>query len=271
MWDPSMTPGPILFAAREEGSTTMQQNQGRFIWHDLITGNPEAAEAFYSELFGWQIVPIDQGAAGIYRMLLQGDAPFGGIYGAEPTGWVSYIVTPDLDQTLEQVSALGGNAVSAPMELPDVGRFAVIDDPAGARFAMMETALPGIDPSATPAIGSIAFHELVTSGFEQSIAFYSALFGYAESPIPSAVGNYSLLMSEVDGAPAMTAGVFRQSPAGGPNTWMIYIRVGDIAATRQHALELGAQANGGINDIPGFGKTAWLTDPTGARFALREL
>ena len=204
-------------------------------------------------------------------MLLHGDVQFGGISGATPTGWMSYIVTLDLDATLKQVAELGGTVVSEPVEMPNAERFAVIDDPTGARFAAMETTLPGINSSATPGIGDVTFHELVTTGFEQAIAFYSALFGYTESPIPSAVGNYSLLMSEVDGAPTITAGVFRQSPGDGPNAWMLYILVADIAATRQRALDLGAQAIGGINTIPGFGKTAWLRDPTGARFALREM
>src|SRR5215204_5262958 len=58
-----------------------QLQRGRFIWRDLITGNPDTAEAFYTNLLGWQAVPIDQGEAGIYRMLMQNGAPFGGIYG----------------------------------------------------------------------------------------------------------------------------------------------------------------------------------------------
>jgi len=249
-----------------------QTQRGRFIWRDLITENPDAAETFYTNLFGWQAVPIDQGEAGIYRMLMQNGAPFGGIYGAEPTGWVSYIITPDLNQTLKQIDDLGGTAVSEPMELPNVGRFSVIDDPGGARFAVMATALPGTDPSATAPVGSVAFNELVTSDFEESIAFYSQVFGYGEMPVPSAVGAYSLLTTSVDdGVPVMTAGVFRRPEGMERNVWMIYVRVADLDASRQKAVELGASTIGGINDISGFGRTAWLQDPTGARFALREL
>src|SRR5829696_8021280 len=202
-----------------------QLQRGRFIWRDLITGNPDTAEAFYTNLFGWQAIPIDQGEAGVYRMLMQNGTPFGGIYGAEPTGWVSYIITPDLDQTLKQIDESGETAVSELMELPNVGRFAVIDDPGGARFAAMETALPGTDPAATPEVGGIAFNELVTSDFEGSIAFYSQVFGYGEMPVPSAAGNYSLLTTNIDGNPVMMAGVFRRPEGIEQNAWIIYVGI----------------------------------------------
>ena len=34
---------------------------GKFVWHDLLTSDPAAAQRFYSALFGWEFRQSDSG------------------------------------------------------------------------------------------------------------------------------------------------------------------------------------------------------------------
>jgi predicted enzyme related to lactoylglutathione lyase len=47
-------------------------------------------------------------------------------------GWLPYVATDDVDASLEQATGLGATAVTQPMDIPSVGRMAIIADPTGA-------------------------------------------------------------------------------------------------------------------------------------------
>ena len=52
--------------------------RGRFVWHDLITTEPAAAQSFYTELVGWG-TSIFEGAATPYTMWTRGEIPLDGV------------------------------------------------------------------------------------------------------------------------------------------------------------------------------------------------
>jgi predicted enzyme related to lactoylglutathione lyase len=58
-------------------------------------------------------------------------------WGDMPSHWMTYFAVEDVDAAAEQVEALGGRVCVPPTDIPDVGRFAVIDDPQGATFSIM--------------------------------------------------------------------------------------------------------------------------------------
>ena len=110
---------------------------GAFSWNELMTTDPEAAKRFYGELFGWTFgtTPTPEGP---YYGAKVKDTEVAGLMniprGAEglPPMWSCYVTVDDVDKTLGAVERLGGKVVAPPMEVPEVGRIAVIQDPQGA-------------------------------------------------------------------------------------------------------------------------------------------
>ena len=121
--------------------------RGRFVWYELMTSDPTAARSFYSQLTGWSTQEWD-GAQMPYTMWMNGETAVGGLMqlpeeakqqGAPPH-WLAYIATPDADATVAVVSDRGGRLLHGPVDIPTVGRVAVLIDPQGAVFAAHTTA-----------------------------------------------------------------------------------------------------------------------------------
>jgi predicted enzyme related to lactoylglutathione lyase len=112
---------------------------GALTLNQLNTTDPEAAERFYGELFGWEIEQMsDTGPPywGIRRggrvnagmMQLPPDSP-------APSHWLVYFGIDDLDAAAEQIGSSGGTLMIPPQEVPG-GRILVAQDPQGAVFAL---------------------------------------------------------------------------------------------------------------------------------------
>jgi predicted enzyme related to lactoylglutathione lyase len=118
------------------------KTHGAVSWSELITPDPEAAAGFYSQLFGWGVDSMDMGG-GTYRVLKVGETGIGGIMAPPPNApampalWGCYVTVDNVDQTLEKCLSLGGRVMVPPMDVPNVGRMAVIQDPQGAVINVM--------------------------------------------------------------------------------------------------------------------------------------
>jgi hypothetical protein len=119
---------------------------GAFIWSELYTKDPAKATAFYTGLFGWN-THVDDGPMK-YTELKVGDRSIGGMIeitaemGPIPPNWLVYFAVDDTDTTIDAAKKAGGSAMMGPMDIPDVGRFAVLADDKGAVFAVIKTAGP---------------------------------------------------------------------------------------------------------------------------------
>ncbi len=119
------------------------KTHGAFSWSELMTSDPTAAAAFYGPLFGWRIEAMDMGG-GPYHVLKVGDSAVGGIMktpaeaGPMPPAWGCYVTVADVAATAAQATALGGKVVVPAMDVPGVGRMAVIADPQGAMLSVMQ-------------------------------------------------------------------------------------------------------------------------------------
>jgi uncharacterized protein len=113
------------------------KTHGAFSWSELMTSNPGAAVEFYGKLFGWKVEAMDM-PDGKYHVVKAGESSIGGIMafpqGAPPMppNWCPYVTVDDVDKTAKDAAALGGKLLSGPMDIPNVGRFAVVQDPQGA-------------------------------------------------------------------------------------------------------------------------------------------
>jgi predicted enzyme related to lactoylglutathione lyase len=54
-----------------------------------------------------------------------------------PANWFPYFAVEDVDATLEAARAAGGTPFLGPVDVPNGGRFALIQDPQGAAFAVL--------------------------------------------------------------------------------------------------------------------------------------
>jgi predicted enzyme related to lactoylglutathione lyase len=120
---------------------------GSFCWNELATTDAEAAQNFYTELLGWQI-KVSEGAGMQYNEIVVGGRHVGGIYkmgpeyGEAPSHWMPYVAVEDVDAKARQVSELGGKVCVPPMDIPNVGRFCVINDPTGATISLITLSPP---------------------------------------------------------------------------------------------------------------------------------
>ncbi len=115
---------------------------GAFCWNELGTKDDEAAMNFYSDLFGWTYKTAD--APGMkYSEIISGGAPCGGVYkmgpefGDAPSHWMPYVAVDDVDASVKRVEELGGKVCVPPTDIPNVGRFSVINDPTGGTLSIV--------------------------------------------------------------------------------------------------------------------------------------
>ncbi len=112
---------------------------GRVVWRELMTQDPEKAKAFYAELFGWQYQAVEMGM-GPYNMVKAGDKMVGGLMKSPtpeaPSAWISVVSVEDVDAVAKATTENGGKVLAPPMDIPNVGRFSVLQDPAGVHFAL---------------------------------------------------------------------------------------------------------------------------------------
>ena len=55
-----------------------------------------------------------------------------------PAQWLLYIIVADLDESLKQCEAGGGKVLRGPLSYGAQGRYAIIQDPAGAAAALYQ-------------------------------------------------------------------------------------------------------------------------------------
>lgn len=129
---------------------------GAFSWFELMTTHYDDAKTFYRKLFGWELndQPMPTMPDVPYTIVKVGEQEAGGIMpmpanmqGAPPC-WMLYITVEDVDTSARQVETLGGKVLMAPTDIPDVGRFAVIQDPQGAAFNIMSYQMPATSDGA---------------------------------------------------------------------------------------------------------------------------
>lgn len=109
-------------------------------WNQLNTRNMNAAVAFYQAVFGHGTQP-DGDDNTVLTVDGQQVADVHGVGDAMPAEvppqWLTFFVVADTDATVAKAQALGGTVAMPAMDSPD-GRTAVLADPHGAVFAIIQ-------------------------------------------------------------------------------------------------------------------------------------
>ena len=124
------------------------QTHGAFSWSELTTSDPGKATEFYGTLFGWKVENMDMGT-GPYYVVKVGETGVGGIMGfppgveGVPPNWCPVVTVKDVDETARQCTSMGGKVLAGPLDVPTVGRYAVLQDPQGAAISVITYSMPG--------------------------------------------------------------------------------------------------------------------------------
>ncbi len=240
------------------------KNSGHVVWHDLITPNLAQSQAFYSSVFGWQFQAVNDSytLASLDGKLIAGMAELDNKQNA--SHWLSLISSKDIAAVSEKTIKAGGKVLVSSTEIKGRGTIAVLEDPQGAVFSLINTV--NGDPEAQQTDNGWIWQEVWSDNPEQSKAFYQSLGNYSAQSKPLNNGNYSYLA--LNGTPAI--GFVKKPDAEIGNTWVNYIKVADVDATLLKVTAAGGIVLMAPNDKVRNGSVAIIRDPAGAGIVIQE-
>ncbi len=113
-------------------------------WTELMAHDAKQATEFYSGLFKWDAGVKESGDIKYTEWRLHGTAVGGMVtmegsaFEGTPSQWASYFAVDDCDAKTAAAQAAGAKVLNAPTDVPDFGRFAVLQDPQGAVFYIIK-------------------------------------------------------------------------------------------------------------------------------------
>jgi len=125
--------------------------QGEFVWSEIAATDADKAQAFYENVFGWSFTKGTAAGMDYREFSTGGPGPAGGLYQIDPAWfggnpppahWMIYVAVDDVDANAEKAKSLGAQ-VNKVMDIPNVGRMAIIQDPTGAMIATFKPNMGG--------------------------------------------------------------------------------------------------------------------------------
>lgn len=254
--------------------TDAASNASSPCWYELGTTDLDAAAAFYSDVLGWTVVdsgmegmeyrlandPEGHGVAGIMRTAHMQDAP--------PPNWLFYAAVASCDDTAAAAKAAGGSVVVEPTDIPNTGRFAILTDPQGAFFGVLQPEpMDGVAPTVgafdQQRTGHGNWHQLSTSDPEAALQFYGQLLGWTkgEAMDMGEMGTYQMIQAGGTDIGGVMGLLGAPMPA-----WLSYFGVDKADATVDAVKAAGGQIIAGPDEVPGGAWAVTAADAQGAVF-----
>ncbi|MET0415310.1 MAG: VOC family protein [Actinoplanes sp.] len=218
-------------------------------WAELSTPDPGRAAAFYAELFGWELSGD--------RFLLDGRAVAGLARSRadRPDGWLTYLASADLNDSVERIRAAHGRSLGWPEERPGACS-TIVADAAGAVFGLWQSAgFAGAQVRGEA--GAMAWSDLLTDDTATATAFYGSVFGWT---LTHEFGSGEWLTEAHDSV----AGLITGRPGV---RWQPSFQVADCGQAGQQCARLGGRIAAGPVEM-GLGSYLEIADPFGNRFAV---
>lgn len=136
-----------IWQAKDSKGAGIYNVPNSFCWNELGTRDTAKAAEFYTNVFGWAKEPFP-GSPIEYTIFKNGDRGAGGMYkispemGPIPPHWLVYFAVDDCDAKVQKATGLGASVMKPADDIPGVGRFAILNDPQGAAFAIIKLANP---------------------------------------------------------------------------------------------------------------------------------
>lgn len=117
---------------------------GSIVWQDLTIPNATPVSQFYASVVGWTAKPHPMKGYDDYEMLRPADnSCVAGVCHARgsnaniPPQWLIYIKVASVTSSVQAALAAGGKVLDGPRNMGG-SNFAVLQDPAGAVFAIID-------------------------------------------------------------------------------------------------------------------------------------
>jgi predicted enzyme related to lactoylglutathione lyase len=246
--------------------------QGNPCWYELATSDPDAAQAFYAAVLDW--TTADSGMPGMdYRLAKAGGSMVAGITQAShgaPAAWITYFAVTGCDDTFAQATDLGARSLVPPTDIPDTGRFALLADPQGAAFGILQP-LPMPDGSIGEAFnqqkqGHGHWHDLVTADPKRALEFYATIFGW--TTVRSVEMGPEMTYHVIGCQGAEIGGCFSPHTETPAPYWKPYFGITSATVAAALIPTAGGKVLRGPDEVPGGAYTLQVADPLGAKLGL---
>ena len=249
---------------------------GRPIWFELMTPDIDAVRPFYRAVVGWEIADsgMSVGTGNMdYRAIARSDGGMaGGVlemsqdmldHGAKP-GWLAYFEVDDVAASVARIEQLGGKTHMPPRTI-EVGTMAMVADPQGAPFYVMDPTPPPDRPDAQSDVWDAMadercrWIELATTDAPAAKEFYRTVLGWEFRDVMpmGAAGDYLFIRQGDDQLGAISP-IMRE---GLPPFWLCYFGVHEAAKAN------GGTQVGDPHEVPGGLFVFTAVDPAGALVA----
>ncbi len=249
-----------------------------FCWVELATADPESVQPFYATLFGWQPCRTDADDDHWCSMCMLDGLEVAGIRKMPaviqeqgyPPVWISYVAVNNVDSVVSRVARLGGTVLSPGVDIQNVARVSLIQDPAGAFFGLWQAG-NHIGARKVGEPNCLLWNELATRNLDAVGEFYASLLGWDTYESSGTDGKADYIL--INNAGRENAGMFAMTEEWGdiPSHWMPHFLVKSCKATTEICRQLGGNV---LSEPFALGKIrlmAVLSDPQGAFFAIVQL
>lgn len=135
-----------IWKSNQHPGAELMRQPGALCWVELYTTDAAKAGRFYAETIGWTLEPIDMGPMGVYTLLSNpgdkenkgGMMQIGPHMKGIPSHWLAYFAVESCDKSTELAQKLGAKLQVPPTDIPNIGRFSIVQDPQGAAFSLYE-------------------------------------------------------------------------------------------------------------------------------------
>ncbi|GAA2722717.1 MULTISPECIES: VOC family protein [Streptomyces] len=134
-----------LWQAKEFIGSQVVNEPGAVVWNELNTADPDTAARFYQQTLGLSAAPMEE-VEGYFSLQAAGRV-VGGMQDLQnsppgsPSHWLTYFSVDDTDSTADALVRAGGSVLKPPFDMV-AGRMAVLRDPQGAVFAVIDATGP---------------------------------------------------------------------------------------------------------------------------------
>jgi predicted enzyme related to lactoylglutathione lyase len=178
---------------------TKETHPGKFVWAELFTNDSAAATRFYSDVFGWTVVTLDQHGVA-YTVFSNGNHPVAGLRQRSSSStphasrWINYIAVTDIASSLSLVTKAGGEVRAPAREFPQIGWQAIITDKEGSPVGLLQSS-SGDSADDEPTPGDWNWFHLLAKDPLSEAAFYRQVFDYKVAPDARTEKKNELLLS----------------------------------------------------------------------------
>ena len=242
-----------------------------FVWYELVTSDLDGAQTFYRTVIGWDSapMPIETGTGSEYRILSMAGKGVGGLMllpeGMRHPFWLGYVGVADCDAAVEKAAAAGA-VVHRTMDIANVGKIALLGDPQGVGYAIIQGYSDQKSEAFNQALpGHGNWNELYTTDLDAGFAYYAGQYGWTKGRAieMGAMGVYQLFQAD-----GVDIGGMMKAPDGMPPAWLFYFGSPDIDASVGKIEANGGTVVHGPTEVPGGAWIVQARDPQGAMFAV---